>query len=81
MKKEDKHSEKKRNKTINIIIGIFCITAMIFSGFRIFVWWRENTKSEEILNDISDKINVQDVEDENGNSKKKYKFRRLKRKK
>ena len=72
MKKEEKHLKKKKNKIIKILVIMICVAAMIFSGYKIFTWWQENKKSEEILNDISGKVILQDIEDEDRNSIKKY---------
>ena len=70
MSRKEKHVKKKKSK-ISIIIIIICIAAMIISGYNIFTWWHENKKNKEILDDISDKVIVQEVEDEEG-TKEKY---------
>ena len=69
-KKEEKHSEKKSNKIINVLIIFICIGAMGFSGYKIFIWWNENRQSEEILEEISSNVKIEDIETEEGTTKK-----------
>ena len=69
--KKEKHSKKKSHNFLSIAILIVCIGAMIFSGIKIFIWWQENKKSEEILGDLSNSITIQTIEEE-GDTKTKY---------
>ena len=69
-RREKKNVKKKSSKFINNLILLICLGTMIFSGIKIIIWWKENRQSEEMLNDISDKVTVEDVETEEGTSQK-----------
>lgn len=56
-----KSKDKKRNSKKRIIITLFqliFIALIIFSGYKIYIWYTENQQSEKILEDISDTITI-----------------------
>ena len=68
----EKYSVKR---VVLIVIEIVLIGVMIFSGYNIFVWWKENNESKAILDNISSKVTVvNDIKtnQEEGNKRKIY---------
>ena len=72
-KKENKKEKKEKGKgkgkgkgskknVILIIIIIIFIIAIIVSGFFIFKWMTENKKTEEILDVVSESINIDEAD-------------------
>ena len=79
MPKKEKHRTKKNEKNsvkkvVLIVIEIILIGVMIFSGYNIFIWWKENKESETILENISSKVTIVDnfENKENENERKRY---------
>lgn len=68
-KTKERKKEKKilKNILVKTILLIF-ISIMVFTGIRIFNWLIENKKSQDILDEISDSISI----DENIDSSDKY---------
>lgn len=69
-RRENRKAKKNYSKIISTLIVMVCTCAMIFSGYKIYTWLQENRKSEEILEEISDKVTVQDIETEDGTTQK-----------
>ena len=67
-----KHVKKANNrkKRILLIIEIIIVIIIIISGYNIFVWLNENNRNKEILEEISSKVTVEEVQYEDGNKKK-----------
>lgn len=65
-KKERRFKKEKKNKKISIIslIKIILIITMIFSGYKIVKWYIENKKTDQLMDQISKSI----VVDENNNT-------------
>ena len=72
-KDKSKHSAKnnKVKKTIIIIIEIILVGIMIFAGYKIFMWIKENDNNKKMLEQISTKVTVEEVQID-GQKKKKY---------
>lgn len=79
--KKEKHSARKTERflvkrVVLIVIEIVLIGVMLFSGYNIFVWWKENNQSKEILDKISSKVtivdNVDNVDNIEENKRPKY---------
>lgn len=58
-----KTSAKKKNKFIFILLEIISICLIIYSGYNIYIWCCDSSKSEEEINDISNSIDVQEIPD------------------
>lgn len=75
MGRREKHSAKKESKyslkrIILIIIEFILIGVMIYSGYKIFEWIKENNESKELLEEVSTKVTI--VENDDTNKRKKY---------
>ena len=72
-KKKAKHLSKAgtNKKLIIFTIKIILVFIMIFAGYKIFVWVKENKSNKDILEQISTKVTVEEVQVE-GEKKKKY---------
>ena len=67
-KKDRTKSNKNFKKIISVIIFFICICVMIVSGIMILKWVKENKQSQDIIENISENINI----DENIDSIEKY---------
>lgn len=66
--KEKTKSNRNLKKIISIIIFLILVSIMIITGIKILKWLKENKQSQDIIEDISENINV----DENIDGIKKY---------
>lgn len=76
--KRTKKSDNKISKIVRIILLIFFVSIMIFSGIKIILWIKENIERNKIIQDLQDTISI----DENIDNANKYNidFNRLKEK-
>lgn len=56
-------SRKKKNKFIFIFLEIISICLIIYSGYNIYIWYCDSSKSEEEINNISNNVDVQEIND------------------
>ena len=66
--KGKRYNKKTSKKTIGIIILLIFISIMIVTGIMLFKWLKENKQSQDIIEDISESISV----DENIDNVEKY---------
>ena len=66
--KGKRYNKKTSNKTIGIIILLIFISIMIVTGMMLFKWIKENRQSQDIIEDISKSISI----DENIDNVEKY---------
>lgn len=66
--KGKRYNEKMSNKTICIILFLIFISIMIVTGIMLFRWIKENKYSQDIIEDISESISI----DENIDNVEKY---------
>lgn len=57
-----KHSKRRHNSLTRTLILIICIVTMIISGYHIIVWYRENKKSQKVINKIQNTIKIENDE-------------------
>lgn len=65
---KEKNNNKTLKKIITIIILLIFISIMIVTGIMIFKWLKENKQSQDIIEDISNSISI----DENIDNVEKY---------
>ena len=53
-----KKKSKKLKKLIVIIILLICISTMVFMGMKIYNWLQENKKNQDIIDEISKSISI-----------------------
>lgn len=71
---------KRKNITrrvIYIIMELFFISIMIFSGIKIYTWWKENNSNKKMLKEISNNVQVT-IDNEDGKEEYKVDFNKLK---
>ena len=66
--KEKKDNKRKFKKFIILLILLVCISIMIFTGIKIFNQIKENKQNQDVIDDISDFITI----DENTDGTDKY---------
>lgn len=55
--------KKKKNNIFLRLMEIICIGLIIYSGYRIYLWYCDNINIEQEINNIADSANVQEVDD------------------
>lgn len=56
---ESKHSKEKSFKFSRVLLFIFriiCIIVMLYSGYRIYIWHKENVENDKLKNSFSDVV-------------------------
>lgn len=63
---EPQKNNKKTTKIITTILLLIFISIMIFSGTKIFIWFKENMQNKDVIESISNSItideNIEDVD-------------------
>lgn len=55
---EEKLRKKTKKGVFLKIIALVCMIAMFFSGVKIAIWWKENTKTQNLIHEISKKTTI-----------------------
>ena len=55
---------KRRKVILNLIIYLLLFSMLIYSGIKIYEWYRDKEKNKEIAEEIKDTIIVQNDNDE-----------------
>ena len=76
---EGKKKYKLKKKVIFYALEIIFISLIIFSGIKIFIWWNNAKKSEKIMENVREAIQInEDISDSRPNEKYKIDFEKLK---
>jgi len=72
-----KHSKKKnriknKRKFVNSIIQLVLLVILIYSLIQIIIWYNNNKKSQKIMNEISNSINIDTDNDNNEVTEDRY---------
>ena len=60
--KKEQH-KKKKNHLLITLLEIVCICLVIYSSYRIYVWYRDSSNMEQEIDNISEVTDVQEVND------------------
>lgn len=58
-----RNNQKKKKKFFFILLELIAICLIAYSGYRIYLWYRDSSNLEQEINKISDIINVQEIND------------------
>ena len=61
---KEKGNKKQAIKVLNIIILLICIAVACYSGFKIFIWFKENKQNQSIKEEINQAITIDEDEGE-----------------
>ena len=64
-RKRKKHVKKtcKPKAFILFLLEVIAICSIIYSGYRIYIWYQDSSNLEEEINKVSDNTNVQEIND------------------
>lgn len=72
MRNKKNKSKKYKKAILNLVIYIMLLSILLYSGIKIYKWYKDKTSNNEIAEQIKDTVIVEDENEDKDEDKKEY---------